>query len=482
MGGKTWSREEEEYYWLQLVPHSPKRLGEDIRKNEEKDWHWIGQMMTQYMGDKARREYTYLCVLTFNLITAHHGVEHYYLNAQNSKFSPNVGNLCARYWRHEQYLQKQKAKEIRMRQEAANASKSDANLSGESSVDIADSPIEVVSTGGLNASIVINCQYPTTPYQGHAPSSQPTVPSARTGFAFPNFLPPPSPSHPHQFSADHNRLVTTELGDNGMFATQQPASWMNAAAPHWRYALGGTTPTLAELAALLSSLGTSSKQHCPRPTIRIMIRPRGPPQTTIPTTTTAADHASTDPTIIGQQQQGDGQQRLQDFLYTPAEFAAMVASVCEFATSGLLSARHGDGFVFGVLHHANGQDRNQDQNKDPAVVKESNQRRLELDVERNRELIQLVHGSGEHKEGEVTDGAELGLADSPRKDEDTNAQADFISKKRGIHTKNNSGAHAGATQRLLALVSMEDCAVIECVNPETDADPTGLSAPLQQKC
>lgn len=62
MGGKTWSREEEEYYWLQLVPHSPKRLGEDIRKNEEKDWHWVGQMMTQYMGDKARREYTYLCV------------------------------------------------------------------------------------------------------------------------------------------------------------------------------------------------------------------------------------------------------------------------------------------------------------------------------------------------------------------------------------------------------------------------------------
>ncbi|KAL2197495.1 hypothetical protein P885DRAFT_68622 [Corynascus similis CBS 632.67] len=157
MGGKTWSREEEEYYWLQLVPHSPKRLGEDIRKNEEKDWHWVGQMMTQYMGDKARREYTYLCVF-----------EHYYLNAQNSKFSPNVGNLCARYWRHEQYLQKQKAKDIRMRQEAANASKSDANFSGESSADIADSPIEVVSTGGRNTSI-------------------------------------------------------------------QPASWMNAAAPHWCY-------------------------------------------------------------------------------------------------------------------------------------------------------------------------------------------------------------------------------------------------------
>ncbi|KAL2197496.1 copper homeostasis CutC domain-containing protein [Corynascus similis CBS 632.67] len=192
----------------------------------------------------------------------------------------------------------------------------------------------------------------------------------------------------------HPRLEVPIFGpEDGLLAVSMGASRLelNRAGS---YALGGTTPTLAELAALLSSLGTSSKQHCPRPTIRIMIRPRGPPQTTIPTTTTtAADHASTDPTITGQQQQGDGQQRLQDFLYTPAEFTAMVASVREFATSGLLSARHGDGFVF-----------------DPAVVKESSQRRLELDMERNRELIQLVHGSGEHKEREVTDGAESELA------------------------------------------------------------------------
>ncbi|KAK4251061.1 copper homeostasis CutC domain-containing protein [Corynascus novoguineensis] len=206
--------------------------------------------------------------------------------------------------------------------------------------------------------------------------------------------------------------------DDGLLAVSMGASRLelNRAGS---YALGGTTPTLAELAALLSSLGTSSRQHRPRPTIRIMIRPRGPPQTTITTTTNTttittatitADHASTDLTITGLQQQGDGQQRLQDFLYTPAEFAAMAASVREFATSGLLSARHGDGFVFGVLHHANGQDRNQDQNEDPAVVKESSQRRLELDVERNRELVRLVSGSGEYKAGEVTDGAGSGLA------------------------------------------------------------------------
>lgn len=62
MGGKIWSREEEEYFWLHLIPHSPKRLGDDLYINEEKDWTWVGEMMTTYMGARARRKYTQLCV------------------------------------------------------------------------------------------------------------------------------------------------------------------------------------------------------------------------------------------------------------------------------------------------------------------------------------------------------------------------------------------------------------------------------------
>ncbi|KAK1827063.1 copper homeostasis CutC domain-containing protein [Podospora conica] len=82
------------------------------------------------------------------------------------------------------------------------------------------------------------------------------------------------------------------------------------------YAVGGLTPTLPELTALLASLST------PRPPIRIMIRPRGAPP---------------------------GDQQRPDFLYTPFELRAMHASITEFVHSNLLSPSLGDGFVFGVL-------------------------------------------------------------------------------------------------------------------------------------
>ncbi|KAL2179046.1 uncharacterized protein P884DRAFT_276130 [Thermothelomyces heterothallicus CBS 202.75] len=144
MGGKVWSREEEEYFWLRLIPHSPKRLGDDIFFNEEKDWGWVGEMMTQYMGNRARRKYTQLCVF-----------EHYFLNASLSRFSPNVGNLCARYWRHEQHLLRLRARALRIQQEAAQ-SDSEANASGESSTSQAESPIEVNSVVDQDTPIVIN--------------------------------------------------------------------------------------------------------------------------------------------------------------------------------------------------------------------------------------------------------------------------------------------------------------------------------------
>ncbi len=62
MGGKVWSKEEEEFFWTKLVPHSAKRLGDDLINNEEQSWDWICEQMTEGMGDKARRKYTYLCV------------------------------------------------------------------------------------------------------------------------------------------------------------------------------------------------------------------------------------------------------------------------------------------------------------------------------------------------------------------------------------------------------------------------------------
>jgi hypothetical protein len=67
MGGKTWSHEEDQIFWLKLIPHSPKRLGHDL-KNKEKPWGWVAQQMKDTMGDKARRDYTELCVCEYSYL------------------------------------------------------------------------------------------------------------------------------------------------------------------------------------------------------------------------------------------------------------------------------------------------------------------------------------------------------------------------------------------------------------------------------
>ncbi len=62
MGGKTWSAEEEEVFWIKMMPHSPKRIGDDIENNKEQSWDLIAQKMQTIMGPDARRKYTYLSV------------------------------------------------------------------------------------------------------------------------------------------------------------------------------------------------------------------------------------------------------------------------------------------------------------------------------------------------------------------------------------------------------------------------------------
>ncbi|KAL2157563.1 hypothetical protein VTH06DRAFT_5941 [Thermothelomyces fergusii] len=133
------------------------------------------------------------------------------------------------------------------------------------------------------------------------------------------------------------------------------------------YAQGGTTPTVGELSALLASLA-SGRRGRRRPAIRIMIRPRGPPE----------PEPEPEPA-----QQRDPDRDLQeadvDFVYTAAEQAAMAASVRAFAGSGLLSPRHGDGFVFGALRLRAGGGGD-------------GRRRPELDVQCNGDLVRLVKG------------------------------------------------------------------------------------------
>lgn len=92
---------------------------------------------------------------------------------------------------------------------------------------------------------------------------------------------------------------------------------LNAAAS---YPHGGLTPTLDELRAVRAVVDDAPRPS-PAPAVRVMIRPRPAPPP------------------------GAGP----DFVYTPAELAAMRAAVAAFRASGLLRADTGDGFVFGCL-------------------------------------------------------------------------------------------------------------------------------------
>ncbi|KAG5925208.1 hypothetical protein E4U42_004441 [Claviceps africana] len=104
--------------------------------------------------------------------------------------------------------------------------------------------------------------------------------------------------------------VAVFSGASILKAQSQGCSRVELNAPN-SYLLGGTTPPVAELARVADQV---------RVPVRIMIRPRGPPE--------------------------DGSQ---DFIYTPEEVAAMAQSISEFKASGLLNPCRGDGFVFGLL-------------------------------------------------------------------------------------------------------------------------------------
>ncbi|KAL2136942.1 hypothetical protein VTI74DRAFT_103 [Chaetomium olivicolor] len=396
MGGRVWTRDEELVFWEQLIPHTSKRLEED-RGNPEKSWAWVAEQMGEIMGEKARRHYTEQGVF-----------EHYHQNTVQGRFSPRTGKLPMPYYQREKRIREEQR---RRREEKASTSASkntsaDDNNEPDAANNNANSdllaaqdthPALVDAKGPI---LLDNCQYrmPSFSYDYPMPPR----------FAIPSAPPRPSPGasflpqyYFNRYLANHDRLGAGESEDNGLFVTQPPTQGDGAVAARgygyyyqqtsddsWAermrarlevpifgpgdgalaislgvgrlelnrtgsYPLGGITPTIPELTTLLASLPNSNNSNATRPAIRIMIRPRGPP-----------GPSTTDPS-------------LQDFLYTPAELAAMTASIREFTASNLLDASKGDGFVFGILK------------RDEVTG------RLELDIERNRELVRLAAGDGE---------------------------------------------------------------------------------------
>lgn len=57
MGGKTWSKKEERFFWEQIIPQSPKAVKRPLRIA---DWEECAQIMQRAMGEDARRAYTKL--------------------------------------------------------------------------------------------------------------------------------------------------------------------------------------------------------------------------------------------------------------------------------------------------------------------------------------------------------------------------------------------------------------------------------------
>src|SRR5687768_9639723 len=62
MGGKTWSFEEERFFWHEIVPQSPKAVNP---VNRILDWELCARQMQAAMGSQARRRYTKLMLCEY---------------------------------------------------------------------------------------------------------------------------------------------------------------------------------------------------------------------------------------------------------------------------------------------------------------------------------------------------------------------------------------------------------------------------------
>jgi hypothetical protein len=100
MGGKTWSRDEEQLLWEVIVPRS-KDAAYPIK--DFLDWTQLAKLMNEVAGDVARRVYTknMICeLLTFSC----HGMgmlivvdEHFFQNKQPGHTSPKATEFVEKY-------------------------------------------------------------------------------------------------------------------------------------------------------------------------------------------------------------------------------------------------------------------------------------------------------------------------------------------------------------------------------------------------
>ncbi|KAI9149364.1 Mitochondrial import inner membrane translocase subunit tim22 [Paramyrothecium foliicola] len=83
MGGKTWSKEEETYFWHVIIPQSPKAIKESDRAYS---WTKCAEIMQEAMSHNPRRRFTYLMLS-----------EHFYQNVHTGHFSPFAREFVEEY-------------------------------------------------------------------------------------------------------------------------------------------------------------------------------------------------------------------------------------------------------------------------------------------------------------------------------------------------------------------------------------------------
>ncbi|KEZ39606.1 Phosphatidylglycerophosphatase [Scedosporium apiospermum] len=86
MGGKSWSKEEEDYFWVHIIPFSHVRRGPHLA-HPEQSFAQLGRKMQDAFGSLARRSYTGVCLAE----------EHYYKNVVEGRISKHAPEYVKAY-------------------------------------------------------------------------------------------------------------------------------------------------------------------------------------------------------------------------------------------------------------------------------------------------------------------------------------------------------------------------------------------------
>lgn len=100
MGGKTWQQDEEELFWLELIPQSPEGLDPGHRIYS---WKEVADVMHERLGSRGYRNYNHQLICKFIEVVLAFGIpadqidEHFYQNCKSNHPSPRAKGFVRDY-------------------------------------------------------------------------------------------------------------------------------------------------------------------------------------------------------------------------------------------------------------------------------------------------------------------------------------------------------------------------------------------------